>query len=225
MPQRQQNNNTHRTQHTIALNTHYTYIYYSWRKLIAKAEAPPKKKKADDPPPPKMTHASAFVAERFGGWQEVALRALASSYDAEKKAFAADAFGAAQAAVKAAADAGADPALAGLNDKQLKALAMPFVKFKVEEATKAGSGAVLDVKLPFDEAALLRDNEAYLLRALGLKSLSVHSATDAAAAAAAGADVGNAYPAAPIVMFAPAPPAAAAAAAAAAAPVPAMAAV
>jgi len=69
---------------------------------------------------------------------------------------------------------------------------------------------VLDVKLPFDEQQLLRDNTPYLLRALNIDSLAIHST---AAAAAAGVDVSAAYPATPVVAFKAAAPAAAPAAA------------
>jgi hypothetical protein len=41
-----------------------------------------------------------------------------------------------------------------------------------------GRPQVLDVKLPFDEAQLLRDNEPYLLRALGIQELSVCNLAD-----------------------------------------------
>jgi hypothetical protein len=58
-----------------------------------------------------VTHGEVFVAERFGGWQEVALRALAGAYDAKKAAFSPEVYGAVQEAIKAAAEAGADPAL------------------------------------------------------------------------------------------------------------------
>lgn len=51
---------------------------------------------------------------------------------------------------------------------------------------------MLDVRLPFDEAALLRDNEEYLLRSVGLKTLSVATCD---AAAGEGGDV--ALPGAP----------------------------
>ena len=76
---------------------------------------------------------------------------------------------------------------------------------------------MLDAKLPFDEQQLLRDNMPYLLRALGISSLTVHSTDNLVgeAAPAAYANVGGAYPAAPVVVFAAAPPEAAAAAAAA----------
>ncbi|GBF91226.1 hypothetical protein Rsub_03546 [Raphidocelis subcapitata] len=175
-------------------------VIFHWRKLIAKAEAPPKKKKAGDPLPPRIVRVDAFVAERFGGWQEVVLRALASAFDAASGSFPPTAFDSVGAAVKAAAEEGVDPSLEGMNDKQLKALTMPFAKFRMEDALKGGL-AVLDVKLPFDEAALLRANEAYLLRALGLEAVGVHSARDAAAAAAAGVDLAAAYPGAPAVAL------------------------
>jgi hypothetical protein len=81
------------------------------------------------------------------------------------------------------------------------------------------------VKLPFDERQLLLDNMPYLLRALNLESLAVHSTADAAAVAAAGADVSGAYPASPVVVFSGAAPGAAAAAAPAKAREPALAAV
>lgn len=74
---------------------------------------------------------------------------------------------------------------------------------------------VLDIRLPFDEQQLLRDNRPYLLRALGLSSLNVHSASNLVAAAAVRANVGGAYPAAPVVVFAGAVPAPAVAPAAA----------
>ena len=58
-----------------------------------------------------MTHGDVFVAERFGGWQEVVLGALAGAYDAKKRAFGPDAFDAVHGAVKAAAAGGGLAAL------------------------------------------------------------------------------------------------------------------
>eukprot|EP00882_Tetradesmus_deserticola_P006429 GHRQ01006765.1.p1 GENE.GHRQ01006765.1~~GHRQ01006765.1.p1 ORF type:complete len:1052 (+),score=503.60 GHRQ01006765.1:66-3221(+) len=103
----------------------------SMRKLIAKAEAPPKKKKADEPPPPKITHGRVWVSERFVGWQEAVLHALQDNYDAGANAFAADAVPAVLKAVKAAGDA-------DMSEKQLKQLAMPFARYKMDEALKGG---------------------------------------------------------------------------------------
>lgn len=63
---------------------------------------------------------------------------------------------------------------------------------------------MLDVKLPFDEAALLQDNAAYLCRALGLDAVIVARTTDAGAgeaAAARGVDIGAACPGQPVAAF------------------------
>lgn len=58
---------------------------------------------------------------------------------------------------------------------------------------------VLAVKLPFDEAQLLRDNEAYLLRTLGLQSLRVRSSADIPPNMPIGQEV--AYPGQPVPLF------------------------
>lgn len=63
---------------------------------------------------------------------------------------------------------------------------------------------VLDVKLPFDEAALLETNKPYLLRSLGLQDLQIAAAADAAAtvaAKAAGVDLSAAGPGQPVIHF------------------------
>jgi hypothetical protein len=73
---------------------------------------------------------------------------------------------------------------------------------------------VLDVKLPFDEAALLLTNKPYLLRSLGLQELTVSNVAEPAAEAAkaTGTDLSAAAPGQPVIHFS--------AAAAAEAPVP-----
>eukprot|EP00878_Enallax_costatus_P006705 GHUV01007030.1.p1 GENE.GHUV01007030.1~~GHUV01007030.1.p1 ORF type:complete len:1031 (+),score=336.93 GHUV01007030.1:253-3345(+) len=169
----------------------------SVRKLISKAEAPPKKKKADTPPPPKITHGQVWVSQQFVGWQEAVLRALQGKYDASSNSFAADTVPAVLEAVKSVEGS-------GLNEKQLKQMAMPFAKYKMEEA-QAGGLQVLDVKLPFDEAALLWDNLPYLLRSLNLSGLAISSTADSAAvdaAKTAGVDLGPACPGQPVVHLA-----------------------
>lgn len=54
-------------------------------------------------------------------------------YDAANNSFADDTTAAVLEAVKNVGDAG------GLNEKQLKQLAMPFAKYKMDEATKGGA--------------------------------------------------------------------------------------
>lgn len=252
----------------------------SLRKLIAKAEMPAKPKKGQPAEAPgKVTHGDVFISERYVGWQEKTLVALAGKFDAATKTFAADTTPAVLAAVQG------DESLAGMNDKQLKQMIMPFAKFKQEEALAAGAqvraaraacdgegrrallwcpmhrhrwwrcmhmhrwwrcmhaymralehlhgmgGAcvtgrvaatsvpentqhqtgpnpaaltrahaymhthlpawgwphmqVLDIKLPFDEASLIRDYLPYIKRGLGLESMHVHSASDTEAMAKA----------------------------------------
>lgn len=60
---------------------------------------------------------------------------------------------------------------------------------------------VLGVKLPFDEAALLRENAAYIQRKLGLQSLSIHEASQAAAEAKQVPRILDARPGSPIAVF------------------------
>jgi hypothetical protein len=60
------------------------------------------------------------------------------------------------------------------------------------------------MKLPFDEAQLLRDNLPYLQRALQLQGLAISSTSDPAAVAAAqaaGVDISVAVPGSPVVQF------------------------
>ncbi|BDA46666.1 Leucine-tRNA ligase, cytoplasmic [Coccomyxa sp. Obi] len=168
------------------------------RKGIEKAEAPPKKKGGgQQAPPPKVVRADVYVAERYGGWQEVALNSLKAQFDAATKGFRGemkDVQNAVTEAVKASGTAGA------LNDKALKGLVIPFAKLKADEATKGGL-QVLDVKLPFDEAKLLRENAEYIKRKLNLQHLEIHAATEAAAAEQEKPRILDARPGTPIAIF------------------------
>jgi hypothetical protein len=60
-----------------------------------------------------------------------------TKYDAASNSFAADTTAAVIEAVKGAADGGNGDA--GPNEKQLKQLAMPFAKYKMDEAIKGGA--------------------------------------------------------------------------------------
>ena len=76
-----------------------------------------------------------YVAERYGGWQEVVLQSLTDQFDAGSKDFRGelkDVQNAVVEAVKASGTAGA------LNDKALKGLVIPFAKLKIDEAKKGG---------------------------------------------------------------------------------------
>lgn len=82
-----------------------------------------------------VLRADVYVAERYGGWQEVALNSLKAQFDAATRGFRSemrDVQSAVTEAVKASGTAGA------LNDKALKGLVIPFAKLKADEATKGG---------------------------------------------------------------------------------------
>jgi len=154
---------------TVAMASEYIEdAIPAFRKAIAKAEAPPKTKKGQPaaPPPPKVTRADIYVAERFVGWQETTLRALARTFDAGTNTFAKDSLSEVMAAIKA------EPGLANENEKALLKTVMPFAKFMMEKAARAGAAA-LDVKLPFGEKEVLEENRGYMLRSLKLEDLRV----------------------------------------------------
>eukprot|EP00887_Chlorella_sp_A99_P004074 scaffold11.g4074.t1 len=156
----------------------------SFRKSITKAEAPPRAKKGEKPTPPaKVARGDVYVV----------LGLLARLFDDAARAFPADALPQVLAAISADPDlaAGANAkalkqarggetprarapcfesilsVLLSLSSRAFfpppLQMVMPFAKYKCEQAVSGGK-QVLDVKLPFDEAALLEENSAYLLR-------------------------------------------------------------
>jgi leucyl-tRNA synthetase len=146
----------------------------SWRKAIAKAEAPPKSKKgqAAVAPPPKVKRADIFFSERFVGWQETTLRALAKAFDKSTGTFPNDTANQVLAAIKS------DPGLAGgESEKALMKMVMPFAKFMMDKAISAGP-MVLDTKLPFPEREVLEENLSYMMRSLNLEDIKVRSCSD-----------------------------------------------
>jgi leucyl-tRNA synthetase len=98
------------------------------------------------------------------------------------------------------AAATADPELAALGAKALKSSLMPFAKVKSDAAAAAGA-VVLQPKLPFDEAALLEENAAYLSRSLKVDALSVRSVSYEEQQAAGQAEVAAAVPGAPAALL------------------------
>jgi len=110
---------------------------------------------------PQVSTGTLYVADRFGGWQEAALTSLASHFVDATKSFVDGAVPGALEAVKAAKAAEGSDGEDGLaleqaapfrvpqlshpsctsavpNDKVLKQQCMPFIKFKMEEATAGG---------------------------------------------------------------------------------------
>ncbi|GAB4822876.1 hypothetical protein N2152v2_009922 [Parachlorella kessleri] len=165
------------------------------RKAIAKAEAPPKAKKGQQvETPPKVTRGEILVIDRFGGWQAVVLNLLADLINPADNSFPGDAMAQVLSGIST------DPSVSGLNPKAVKQTVMPFAKYKLEEATKGGP-RVLDVKLPFDEAALLENNIDYLRRALRVQDLAVRRVSYEEQQASTDQQVTAATPGAPAALF------------------------
>ncbi len=82
-----------------------------------------------------VVRADVYVAERYGGWQEVVLNSLAAQFDACSKDFRGELREVQNAVVEAVKASGTAGALA---DRALKGLVIPFAKLKVDEAKKGG---------------------------------------------------------------------------------------
>lgn len=175
-----------------AASTYLARTVVDWRKAIAKSAAHPKAK-----PLQRMRCASldAYVATHFSGWRTACLDVLSKNYNAADNTFGPD------GTILAALRSGALSHLA--DDKAVAKVAMPFIRYKQEEARCGGGEAVLQPALPFDEAKLLADNGDHVARALGLDAFRVHTLSDAAAVAAApdAAKAASAEPGQPAIFL------------------------
>lgn len=147
------------------------------RKEISQAEKPRKVKKGDEQPPPPtpVVGCELVVPQEFGGWQAKALNILSAMYDEHeaagrpnRKAYPDALMGNVMKLVKD------DEVFSSLGPKAIKSIIMPFFKSKADLADVGGK-VVLETKLPFDEQAVLRENHAYLLRALNIERLEITS--------------------------------------------------
>ncbi|XWS58498.1 hypothetical protein CRYUN_Cryun08bG0039300 [Craigia yunnanensis] len=110
-----------------------------------------------------------FVTEQFDGWQAECLQILQSKFDNKTQTFASDGEimnVLQESTVGQAADF-----------KQIQKRCMPFLRFKKDEAIKIGVQA-LDLKLPFGEIEVLKENLDLIKRQLGLEEVEVLSTTN-----------------------------------------------
>jgi leucyl-tRNA synthetase len=152
------------------------------RKLLQEQESGSKKpKKGATPAPPskekKMSIGLIYVNEHYCGWEEQCLRVLQSKFDSQSRSFAPD-----QEIAEALKGCTVGQEM---NLKQVQQLCMPFIKKKKDEAREVGPQA-LDLKLPFSEMDVLRENLEPIKRQLGLEQVEVLPASDEAARAKAG---------------------------------------
>ncbi|GJN18639.1 hypothetical protein PR202_gb05818 [Eleusine coracana subsp. coracana] len=127
-------------------------------------------KKGATPPPSvenKMSVGLIYVNEYYSGWKELCFRVLQSKFDSPERSFAPD-----QEIIEALKNCSIGQEM---NLKQVQKLCMPFIRFKKDEAREVGTQA-LDLKLPFSEMDVLRENLELIRRQLGLEHVEVLSA-------------------------------------------------
>lgn len=173
------------------------------RKSIIKAELTPKTRKGEPaaPPPGPVFACELVVPTEYGGWQAKALGILSAMYEEHAnagqpngKAFPDGLMGIIMAKVRE------DKELIEMGPKAVKSVIMPFFKSKADTAEITGKHA-LDIRLPFDEYALLTENRAYLERALNLESIVIRRVSYEAQQLEANPLVSTAYPGSPAPLF------------------------
>lgn len=125
----------------------------------------------------KPTVGLIFVNEQYDGWKKECLNILQKKFNTSTRSFAPDQDILSELQKSALGQGG--------NFKQTQKLCMPFLRFKKDEVMAVGVQA-LDLKLPFGEIEVLKENLELIKRQLGLDRLEVLSATDADAIEKAG---------------------------------------
>lgn len=143
------------------------------RRNKTKLEAPLKGKKATGSTPrTPLTTAKIVTSEKYLPWQEVVLTVLAENYSEASGEFSGETISQVVSKIQAA------PSGAGKDEKQIKRIALPFTKFKMDQAMKGAGMAALTLTPTFDEASLLEELREYVQDALGLTSLQIERAVD-----------------------------------------------
>ena len=160
------------------------------RSLIQKAQAPPKKKKKG-PAVPKMKVVGVrlTIGAEYTGWRKVALESMAAMYKENGRAFPAmDVF---QNTILESMKQNEETTK--MTKKDLMMLVLPFAKFMKAKVDDMGPD-ILSITSLIDEEAVLKDNLAYVCRALKVDKVAV-------LAAAAEGDKADACPGNPGVFL------------------------
>nr|KYP67153.1 Leucyl-tRNA synthetase, cytoplasmic [Cajanus cajan] len=118
-----------------------------------------------------------YVNEQFDGWKAECLSILQNKFNRDTRSFAPDSE-ILEALQKSSVGQSS-------NFKQIQKLCMPFLRFKKEEAIALGAQA-LDLRLPFGEIEVLKENLDLIKRQIGLEDVEILSAADADSLARAG---------------------------------------
>lgn len=137
----------------------------SFRLQLEKFKSPKKKSKEV---PPKPTHAIIFVAKNYKPWQMEVLKVLQGiELNEDNEPMEKNFMG----QLREAESIKAFP-------KQTMKQAMPFASFVMSKEVKARGAEALELELPFDEAAMLRDLSDVIKSQLGVQELQIVSSTE-----------------------------------------------
>jgi len=151
------------------------------RKLLQKQLSGSKKGNKKGAPVASLTENKVtgliYVNEQFDGWKAECLNILQSKFNRDTRTFApeSDILEALQQSAVGQSS----------NFKQTQKLCMPFLRFKKEEAISLGAQA-LNLRLPFGEIEVLKENLDLIKRQIGLEDVEILSAADADSLAKAG---------------------------------------
>ncbi|KAJ3708261.1 hypothetical protein LUZ61_011966 [Rhynchospora tenuis] len=170
------------------------------RKLLQKQEAGSKKGKKgraalSASSAPKLTIGLIYVNELYDGWKADCLDILRLNFNVETCSFAPN-----EEIDSAISVAVIEPVP---DRKKMKKECMPFVRFKMDEAMKVGLQA-LDLRLPFGEMEVLRENKELFKRQLGVEQLEILDARNPSDVKKAGSHqnlVAQASPGNPAAVF------------------------
>ncbi|MED6176283.1 hypothetical protein PIB30_086621 [Stylosanthes scabra] len=135
------------------------------------------KKGAPVPTDTKVTTGLIYVNEEFDGWKAECLNILRSKFDEGARTFSPD-----SEILEALQQS---PLGQSSNFKQVQKQCMPFLRHQKGEAIKLGPQA-LDLRLPFGEIEVLRENLDLIKRQIGLENVEILSVADADSLAKAG---------------------------------------
>jgi len=151
------------------------------RKLLQKQLSGSKKGNKKGPPVASLTENKVtglvYVNEQFDGWKAECLSILQNKFNRDTRTFAPDSE-ISEALQQSSVGQSS-------NFKQIQKLCMPFLRFKKEEAISIGAQA-LDLRLPFGEIEVLKENLDLIKRQIGLEDVEILSAADADSLAKAG---------------------------------------
>ncbi|KAJ0409575.1 hypothetical protein ATCC90586_010086 [Pythium insidiosum] len=138
----------------------------SFREALTKGSAKKKGKGAAPVDTKKPTHAHVYLSDEFPEWQQKVLVFMASVFDSKSKAFPADFMKLLKEEVAK------DDAL-----KKITKNVMQFAAFVKDEASVRGQEA-LELRMPYDQKAVLESNKLYIVRSLELEDIAFFSTSD-----------------------------------------------